>query len=642
MRPKGASEVEHKISWYQRLQTRLAFSFAGLAIVSAGIILFVLYMTFQNQLFINLQERLQNIVSIAALNLDGDAHAALINPDQETSEAYFLFKEQLQQIQSTNPDIRSVHTVRLDPQGNIQFVVDAETNPEDIFHIGDLYAGAGPLLVNNIAKINGPVVENEVYTDQSGSWLSGYAPFYTSDGKISGILAIDMAEGKIVEQERQFLKIALSIFGVLIPVMVLIGWLLGRSLASPIKRLSEGVERISSGDLRHRLKVETNDEFSILAQTFNAMTAQLQNMVESLEKRVKERTREVDQRSRYLETAAEVSHAVSSILDVDQLIREVVKVIRERFGLYYVGLFIVDENKEWAVLKAGTGEAGGKMLRRQHKIKLGEGMIGWAISNAKSKVTLDAGQDAIRLSTPELPFTRSEAALPLRSRGKVLGGLTVQSDQENAFDMPTLAALQTMADQIAVALDNARLFSESQEALQRVRRAYGELSREAWEQSLGQRPNLGYRAAADGLKELNEDNFQVTAPEHTREEMSIPITVRGLNLGTLIAHKNADSGDWLPEEINMLNNLTEQLTTAMENARLFADTQRRAERERKISDITSKLRASTSIDVILQTGVRELAEALRIPKGVIRLVSTSENIPVVREAAEDDGGRLNE
>jgi hypothetical protein len=172
MRPKGASEVEHKISWYQRLQTRLAFSFAGLAIVSAGIILFVLYMTFQNQLFINLQERLQNIVSIAALNLDGDAHAALINPDQETSEAYFLFKEQLQQIQSTNPDIRSVHTVRLDPQGNIQFVVDAETNPEDIFHIGDLYAGAGPLLVNNIAKINPGSPDMRRFTRRTEKYLA--------------------------------------------------------------------------------------------------------------------------------------------------------------------------------------------------------------------------------------------------------------------------------------------------------------------------------------------------------------------------------------------------------------------------------------------------------------------------------------
>ncbi len=160
-----------------------------------------------------------------------------------------------------------------------------------------------------------------------------------------------------------------------------------------------------------------------------------------------------------LQTAAEVSRAASSVLDLDVLIRQVVNLVRERFDLYYAGLFLVDEAGEWAVLRAGTGEAGRQMLEQRHRLEVGGGsMIGWCVANREPRIALDVGEEAVRFENPFLPETRSELALPLVSRGKAIGALTIQSTQEAAFSDEDIAVLQTMADQLANAIANARLY----------------------------------------------------------------------------------------------------------------------------------------------------------------------------------------
>ncbi len=182
---------------------------------------------------------------------------------------------------------------------------------------------------------------------------------------------------------------------------------------------------------------------------------ELQQMHDSLEIRVAERTADLNRRSRYLEAAAQVAYAAGEILDVDQLMEESVGLIQEAFGLYYVGFFIVDGTREWAILRAGTGEAGRRMLARQHRIRIGDGMIGWCVANGESRYAQHAEEDRVRLVAPELPGTRAEAALPLHARGRVLGALTVQSSEADFFDDATVTVLQTMADLLAVALSNA-------------------------------------------------------------------------------------------------------------------------------------------------------------------------------------------
>jgi PAS domain S-box-containing protein len=171
----------------------------------------------------------------------------------------------------------------------------------------------------------------------------------------------------------------------------------------------------------------------------------------------------LERRALQLQTAAEVSHAASSILDPDDMIRQVVNLVRERFDLYYAGLFLVDQADEWAVLRAGTGEAGRQMLARGHRLEIGGGsMIGWCIANKQARIALDVGEEAVRFENPFLPETRSELALPLVSRGEAIGALTIQSTEEAAFSDEDVAVLQTMADQLANAIANVRLFEQTQ------------------------------------------------------------------------------------------------------------------------------------------------------------------------------------
>jgi PAS domain S-box-containing protein len=207
-----------------------------------------------------------------------------------------------------------------------------------------------------------------------------------------------------------------------------------------------------------------------------AYTAQDENLILSISSLVsstldnRQLMGQIRRRSTQLETSAEVSQIASTILDTYELLPRVVELIKEGFNLYYVGLFLVDQDGEWtgeankwAVLRAGSGEAGEEMIAAGHKLEIGgDSMIGTAISNAEARIALDVGEEAIFFRNPYLPETRSEMALPLTSRGQVLGALTIQSEQEAAFSQEDITALQTMADQVANTIENAHLFEQSE------------------------------------------------------------------------------------------------------------------------------------------------------------------------------------
>jgi len=342
--------------------------------------------------------------------------------------------------------------------------------------------------------------------------------------------------------------------------------------------------------------------------------------VETLEVRIEERTKDLASRTSYLESAAEVSHAVSSIMSPDALASEVTELIKERFDLYYAGLFLVDQNNEWAVLKAGTGQAGQKMLANKHKIKIGEGMIGWSIQHAESRIALDVGEDAVRFENPYLLETRSEGALPLRSRGRVLGALTVQSTEEAAFDASIITTLQTMVDQIAIAFDNAELFVKAEEALLAERRAYGQLSQQAWQALTQNRSIPRFIVTEDGTANtISNPNKSIDIVEVAKKgefvqddnlTVVMPIKNRDYVLGGIKISKKKDSTPWSTEELTVIQTISEQLSVAVESARLFEETQRKAERERTITEISASISAASEVERVLQTTVEELGQRI--------------------------------
>lgn len=341
------------------------------------------------------------------------------------------------------------------------------------------------------------------------------------------------------------------------------------------------------------------------ARSHTERLEQINRRLEDSSRLLERNSAELERRTGYMQAAAEVAGAASSILDPQELTGKVVESIRRHFDLYYVGLFLMDRSGEWAVLRAGTGQAGEAMLGRGHRIRTGQGMIGWAASQGQARVAQDVHQDPEHLPTAELPETRSEAAVPMRSRGQVLGALSIQSVRTEAFDEDLLTALQIMADQVAVAIDNANLFSEAQASLETTRLAYGEMSRQAWLDRLRSGP-LGFHRDARGLAPVQ------TAPDGngSAQTIAVPIRVRGNVIGTIQAYKPASSGAWTPDEASLLETLIEQLGIALDSARLHEEAHQRAEREKMIGEATSRMRESLDIDAVLRTAAEEIYLAL--------------------------------
>ncbi len=471
---------------------------------------------------------------------------------------------------------------------------------------------------------------SEMYDDDSGESVIGV---YRWLPELEVALVAEQRQATVLGTIRPLILSNVGIALVASLIAVGASLLITRSIAGPLGKLAHTASQVAAGDFTRSVEVEREDEIGALAEAFNQMNARLYELISSLEQRVSDRTQELEERSAYLRASAEVGRAASSILDPDQLIQQVVELIRDWFDLYYVGLFLVDETGEWAVLRAGTGEAGRAMLTRGHRLRVGQGMIGWSVAQAQARIALQAEADAVRTTNPELPNTRSEAALPLRSRGQVIGALTVQSDQPDAFNEESIAVLQNLADQVAVALENARLYTESQAALEAVRRAYSELSREAWIELLRTRPDLGFHssttgitAVTDGLrpnmKRAIEEGRTVQGNGSGAKEtlaLSVPIKVRDVVIGVLDTYKPAGAGPWTPEEIGLLETLTEQLGIALEGARLYQDVQRRAAREGVTREITDKMRRATSVQDIVQTAVDELFDILGTSRAFVRL-----------------------
>lgn len=355
---------------------------------------------------------------------------------------------------------------------------------------------------------------------------------------------------------------------------------------------------------------------------------ELQQIRASLEERVQERTAAFQQRATLLEAAAEVSRATTEIMDIEQLLPQVVELVQQRFNLYYVGLFLVDETGKHAVLRAGTGEAGRIMMAQGWKLEVGgQSMIGRCVATGQANIQLDVGEAAVRFENPHLPETRSEMALPLRARGEVIGAMTIQSNRVAAFEQDDIRTMQTMADQVAAAISNARLFEQVQESLEVERRAFGEMSREAWRQLLMTESNLNFmsdrtetRPAADLWRPEMHTALRTgqTVTGEAGNTLAIPIRVRDEVIGVVDGRK-PDGSAWTEEEINLLAALTDQLNVALESARLYLDTQRRAARERTISEATGRIRESLDIQTVLKTTAAEIRQALDLDTLVIRL-----------------------
>lgn len=361
------------------------------------------------------------------------------------------------------------------------------------------------------------------------------------------------------------------------------------------------------------------------------LTAELQAQQAQLEQRVAERTATLARRSAQLNAAIQVARETVALQDMPQLLDRTVQLVSDHFDIYHVGIFLLDPSGKWAVLQAASSEGGQRMLARGHRLLVGEeGIVGHVTGRGEPRIALDVGEDAVFFDNPDLPYTCSELALPLRVRGEIIGALDVQSIERAGFSDEDVAVLQILADQVAMAISNARLFQQAQESLEAERRAYGQASREAWAEIFQVRPGIGYRYDLKGVTPLVSSNIgSAGAPvskdggedESKLARLSLPVRVRGHVIGKIDARKPEGAGEWTAEETALMEALTEQLNIALESARLHQDTQRRAARERLISEVTGRMRQTLDVETVLKTAVDEIYQALDLSELVIRMTS---------------------
>jgi GAF domain-containing protein len=415
----------------------------------------------------------------------------------------------------------------------------------------------------------------------------------------------------------QWLSFALVVVGVCFAIFAI--WFTRRTIQTPLNQLVSAMEMIAAAESPAELKpiqaYERQDEVGKLSQALMKLTSWLQESYRNLEEQVAERTAHLAQRTRQMEISAQVARDIVDSRDPEALLYKAVNTIRDRFNFYHAGIFLVDQRRDYAVLRSATGQAGREMLERNHRLKIGQtGLVGYVADSGKSRIASDVGQDTVHYKNPSLPETRAEAALPLSVSGEVIGVLDVQSQNEGAFDDETIAILQIVADQLAVAIQNARLFEESQQSLRELEAAYQQANQQAWEHLAKSTSLVGYEFDGNKLHPIytiEPHSDPNSGPKNDTEAVHIPLKVRGYEVGRIDVWP--EEGQLSPEDASLLSNISDRLSQTLESARLYDETRRRAARERITAEIVTKIRATNDPQWIFNTAVSELRKVLVEP-----------------------------
>lgn len=343
----------------------------------------------------------------------------------------------------------------------------------------------------------------------------------------------------------------------------------------------------------------------------NQELIQLKNTLES---RINERTADLERRASQLEAISKVSRSILNIQDLERLLPAITTVVSEQFGFYHTGIFLLDERSEFAVLAAANSEGGQRMLKRGHRLHLGTGgIVGYVAAHGEARIALDVGADSAFFKNPDLPNTRSEMALPLKTGNNVIGVLDVQSTETNAFQPEDISVLTTLANQVAIAIENSRLFSQTRKALVDSQSVYDEYIKREWShfrQRIGQ---IGF--TFDGIRTLPASTNNASDPNARH----ISIKIRGVTVGTITIRSNDPGRVWSQDEINMAQAAAERAGLVIENIRLLEEAQRRAAKERTIGEISSRIASTVDMNDIMRIAVEELGRAMPGSEVILQL-----------------------
>jgi GAF domain-containing protein/HAMP domain-containing protein len=498
-----------------------------------------------------------------------------------------------------------------------------------------------PLFSDNLQNLS---VQEPYFDGTDATWGSPVEVAATNSSVTTWKVAFAQPQTvtlQLVNEQRRLIVVIALATGLF---LALAGFLVANTIIKPILGLATTAEQIAAGDLSAIALVQTNDETSKLATAFNLMTERLRENLGSLERRVAERTADLDmarllsdRRAQELQHISEISRLISSEQKLETLLTLITQLVSDKFDFYHVGIFLIDETRQFAVLQAANSEGGRNMLARGHRLEVGHtGMVGNVAQTGQPRIALDVGSDAVYFDNPDLPKTRSEMALPLNLRGATIGVLDVQSTKPGAFTENDAKTLSILGDQIAIAIDNARLFGQNRRSLAEVQSLYNQYLRQEWQTFSRQESHVGYFQSMMGGRPLHRatDSEEIRFAlqqgtvvvvdgkgEKSLPSIVVPVRLRGQTIGVLDIKAPTSNRRWSQEEIHLAQAVSDRLALALDNARLLMESQRQTAKEQKIGEVTAKIGASINIRNVLQTAVEELGRALPGSEVVIQFES---------------------
>ncbi|MDO9302596.1 MAG: GAF domain-containing protein, partial [Anaerolineales bacterium] len=490
--------------------------------------------------------------------------------------------------------------------------------------------------------------------------------------ELQAALLAEIDESQALAAYRQAQLIGILIALIAIVASIVVGFVVSQRISRPVRDLTVSAQRIGAGDMNATIvELQRQDEIGVLARAFQQMQRELASLYQSLEQRVADRTKA-------LATSTEVSRRLSTILDQKELVTEVVNRVNNSFGYYHTQIYFYDDAKDNLVMAGGTGKAGEMMLAQFHKIQKGRGLVGRAAESNQAVLVSDTSQDPEWLPNPLLPDTKSEAAIPISIGDRVLGVLDTQHNVTNGLQQEDVDLLQSIANQVAVAIQNIRQYentqkiaadmgvvasvgiatstiTESQKLLQEV----VDLSKKSFNlyhahiyllNEAGDSLDLTVGADEVGRQMVSEKrsipldseqslvaraartrtgvvvNDVTAAPDflphpllpETRAEMAVPMIVAGKVIGVLDVQSEI-ANHFTDIDVSIQTTLASQVAVALQNTRSFSQSQRQAERETAVNLITQKIQSATSVEAALQIAARELGHALGMKQTLVLL-----------------------
>lgn len=387
-------------------------------------------------------------------------------------------------------------------------------------------------------------------------------------------------------------------------------------------------------EFRSNLEKKHLQEMRFTNQKLREAQTVLENHLSERTRSLTEANQKIQERTLRLQIISEISQEISASMELqsEELFARITRIISEKLYFYHVGIFLLNENREYAVLRAANSEGGQKMLERHHQLKVGgTGIVGYVSQSGRPRIALDTGLDAVFFNNPDLPKTRSELALPLKYGTQVIGVLDVQSTQSSAFKDEDVNSLGTLANQAAVIINNI-LTNENPQYAPAFKKK---------DKAINKRQKLsGYSYLADGTittdapvnsptfeKALASGETEITAQpsKNIPSTLAVPVIFRDQVIGIIHIQASEENRKWTNDEILMVQSISERAAFALENARLFEETVRRAEQEETIARVTTQIGASTDFDRILQTTIQELGQALGVSRSFIQMGTPPEN-----------------